>query len=472
MDIPEGREASASVTRPIRALIKRKEMSVFVLDKRKNPLMPCSEKRARLLLARGRAVVVRVYPFTIRLKDRLGGDVQPVRVKIDPGSKTTGIAVVREKGKKQHVLALIELQHRGRQISKSLEQRRAFRRRRRNQLRYRAPRFLNRTKPKGWLAPSLQHRVDTTKSQVNRLQSLVPVVAISQELVRFDTQKMEYPEISGVEYQQGTLLGYEVREYLLEKWGRECAYCGEKDTPLQIEHIDPRANGGSNRVSNLTLACDPCNKEKGKQSLANFFATSKRLKNHQSRLDHVLKQAKTPLRDASAVNSTRWVLYQALNGTGLPVEVATGGRTKFNRSRLSIPKAHALDAACVGEVEEISGWEIPTLSVKANGRGSYQRTRLTKYGFPRGYLMRQKQVQGFQTGDMVKAIVPKGKKMGTWLGRVAVRKTGSFNIQTLDGAIQGISHKYCTLTQRADGYGYHVQFTNLKEKGVRENQSC
>jgi len=129
MDIPEGREASASVTRPIRALIKRKEMSVFVLDKRKNPLMPCSEKRARLLLARGRAVVVRVYPFTIRLKDRLGGDVQPVRVKIDPGSKTTGIAVVREKGKKQHVLALIELQHRGRQISKSLEQRRAFRRR-------------------------------------------------------------------------------------------------------------------------------------------------------------------------------------------------------------------------------------------------------------------------------------------------------------------------------------------------------
>ena len=79
-------------------------MSVFVLDKRKNPLMPCSEKRARLLLARGRAVVVRAYPFTIRLKDRLGGDVQPVRVKIDPGSKTTGIAVVREKGKKQHVL--------------------------------------------------------------------------------------------------------------------------------------------------------------------------------------------------------------------------------------------------------------------------------------------------------------------------------------------------------------------------------
>jgi hypothetical protein len=73
---------------------------------------------------------------------------------------------------------------------------------------------------------------------------------------------------------------------------------------------------------------------------------------------------------------------------------------------------------------------------------------------------------------MVRAIVPKGKKMGIWLGRVAVRKTGSFDIQTLDGAIQGISHRHCTLTQRGDGYGYHAQSTNLKEKGVRENKSC
>jgi 5-methylcytosine-specific restriction endonuclease McrA len=459
------------VTRLVRAFIKRNEMSVFVVDKRKSPLIPCSEKRARLLLARGRAVVVRVYPFAIRLKDRIGGDIQPVRVKIDPGSKATGIAVVRESGQKQHVLALMELVHRGRQISKSLEQRRAFRRRRRNQLRYRAPRFLNRTKPKGWLAPSLQHRVDTTQSLVNRLQSLVPVTAISQELVRFDMQKMANPEISGVEYQQGTLLGYEVREYLLEKWGRECAYCGEKDTPLQIEHIDPKANGGSNRISNLTMACQPCNQEKGRQSLAEFFATSKRLKNHQPRLALVLKQAKKPLRDASAVNATRWALYQALKDTGLPVEVATGGRTKYNRSRLDAPKTHALDAACVGDIEQLFGWEIPTLAIKANGRGSYKRTRLTKHGFPRGYLMRQKHVQGFQTGDMVKAIVPKGAKAGIWLGRVAVRKTGSFNVQTLNGAIQGISYKHCTITQKADGYGYHIQTTNQKEEGDRENKS-
>jgi len=85
--------------------------------------------------------------------------------------------------------------------------------------------------------------------------------------------------------------------------------------------------------------------------------------------------------------------------------------------------------------------------------------------------MRQKQVKGFQTGDMVRAIVPKGTKMGVWSGRVAVRKTGSFNIQAPGGAIQGISHRHCTLTQRADGYGYHIQPDQRKEEGDRKNES-
>jgi 5-methylcytosine-specific restriction endonuclease McrA len=84
------------------------------------------------------------------------------------------------------------------------------------------------------------------------------------ELVKFDTQLMENPDISGIEYQQGELAGYEVREYLLEKWGRKCAYCSETDLPLQIEHIIPRSRGGSDRVSNLTLACEGCNRLKGK----------------------------------------------------------------------------------------------------------------------------------------------------------------------------------------------------------------
>ncbi|MDR5898489.1 RNA-guided endonuclease IscB [Halomonas vilamensis] len=447
-------------------------MAVFVLSKHKRPLMPCSEKRARLLLQRGRAVVHKRYPFTVRLKDRVGGDTQPLRLKLDPGSQTTGLAVVREADNGQHVLCLFELVHRGFQIKKALQQRASFRRRRRSQnLRHRAPRFDNRTKPKGWLAPSLQHRVDTVMAWVDRLCKLAPITALDQELVRFDTQKLANPEIIGIEYQQGTLLGYEVREYLLEKWGRECAYCGATDTPLEVEHIVARSRGGSNRVSNLTLSCHGCNTEKDRQPLADFFATSKGLKKRlkkcghtaEARLERVQCQQQRPLRDASAVNATRWALFNALKATGLPVAVGTGGRTKYNRQRLGIPKTHALDAACVGPLDALHDWQVPTLTIKATGRGSYQRTRLDKFGFRRGVLMRQKQVHGFQTGDMVNAIVPTGKKIGTHTGRVAVRKTGSFNIQTENGVVDGVSYKYCTIIQRGDGYGYHLlPSTNLK----------
>ena len=109
----------------------------------------------------------------------------------------------------------------------------------------------------------MRSRIGNTLTWVARLRRACPVSAFSQELVKFDLQKIENPEISGVEYQQGTLAGYELREYLLEKWGRKCAYCGKEDAPLQIEHIHPKARGGSDRVSNLTLACEPCNRRKG-----------------------------------------------------------------------------------------------------------------------------------------------------------------------------------------------------------------
>lgn len=230
--------------------------------------MPCSEKRARLLLDRGRARIHRVLPFTIRIADRLVEDsqLQLLEIKLDPGSKTTGVAVVRvsvegyaqtgEIQKRVHVVSLFELMHRSRQISEALKARRGHRRFRRSQLRYRAPRFDNRgNQQKGWLPPSLQHRVDTTLAWVKRLENLAPILAISTELVLFDMQALENPDIEGVQYQQGTLAGYEVREYLLEKWHRTCAYCDAKEVSLQIEHIQPKFKGGSNRISNLALAC-------------------------------------------------------------------------------------------------------------------------------------------------------------------------------------------------------------------------
>jgi 5-methylcytosine-specific restriction endonuclease McrA len=385
-----------------------------------------------------------MYPFTIILKKEVIATPEPIELKIDPGSKTTGIALVQ--GNK--VIFGAELTHRGQAIKASLESRRILRRNRRNRhTRYRPARFLNRTKSKGWLAPSLTHRVLTTLTWVNKFIRLAPISSISQELVRFDLQQMENPEISGIEYQQGTLSGYEVREYLLEKWDRKCAYCETENISLQIEHIHPKSKGGSNRISNLCLACEHCNIKKGTQDIKVFLAKKPDV------LKKVLAQAKRPLKDAAAVNSTRWALFNALKTTGLTVTTGSGGRTKFNRASLNLPKTHWLDAACVGEVETLKVLTKKPLLIKATGHGSRQMCRTDKFGFPSRYVPRFKFVQGFQTGDIVKAIVTSGKKIGTYVGRVAVRSTGSFNISA-STLVQGISHKYCSAIHKKDGYAY------------------
>ncbi len=270
------------------------------------------------------------------------------------------------------------------------------------------------------------------------------------ELVKFDLQKEENPEIAGVQYQQGTLAGYEVREYLLEKWNRRCVYCGVKDTQLQVEHIQPRAKGGTNRVSNLCLACEKCNVAKGTQDIKVFLA-----KKHDM-LKHIMAQAKAPLKDAAAVNTTRWALFERLKATGLPIECGSGGLTKYNRVTRGLEKSHWLDAACVGkstpECLKING--VHPLLIKAMGHGSRQMCSMDRYGFPRTGPKGAKKVKGFQTGDIVQAIVTTGKKQGTYVGRVLVRSTGSFDITTKQGRVQGISHRFCAPIHRCDGYSY------------------
>jgi 5-methylcytosine-specific restriction endonuclease McrA len=308
---------------------------VLVIDTHQQPCDPVHPAHARKLLSSGQAAVWRRYPFTIILKTTRRGAPEPLRVKLDPGSKTTGIAVVNDTT--GQVLWAAELTHRRQQIRDRLLARRAIRRnRRQRKTRYRQTRFLNRRRHAGWLAPSLNHRVLTTLTWVARLRRWAPIGAISLELVRFDTQQMQDAEIRGVQYQQGELAGYEVREYLLKKWQRRCAYCSVTNVPLEIEHLIPKSRGGSNRVSNLTLACHACNQRKGRQTAAEFG------------FPQLQALAKRPLKDAAAVNSTRWAIYQRLVAAGLPVEVGTGGRTKFNRTRHGLPKTHWLDAACVG----------------------------------------------------------------------------------------------------------------------------
>ncbi len=458
---------------------------VFVIDKHGNPLMPCHPARARKLLKSGRARIHHLAPFVIRLVDKEVEqcEVPGVTVKIDPGSKHTGIvcACVDEAGI-THGLVSIQLDHRGQRIHEKMEQRANYRRRRRSaNLRYRAPRWNNRhpqacracgknakhgrgycgtcLKERNFvdngyrqhrLPPSLFHRVATTTSWVNRLSSWSPVTSLVMELVRFDTLAMQNSKISGVEYQQGTLAGYEVREYLLEKWGRKCAYCGIKNAPLQIEHILARSKGGTNRISNLTLACRPCNESKGSENVEiwceRHFGGQKGKKIAKT----VLDQAKAPLKDAAAVNSTRWALWRALKNTGLDVSVGTGGRTKWNRKRFGISKSHTLDALCVGMVNAIDVVPNNVLLIFCTGRGQHQRTKPDKYGFPRLALPRTKTHHGLRTGDFVRAVIPKGKHSDVHVGRVSVRSSGSVRV----GKVDGISANTCTVLQQADGYGY------------------
>ncbi|MBW4511257.1 MAG: HNH endonuclease [Scytonematopsis contorta HA4267-MV1] len=417
---------------------------VFLIDTNKNPLNPVHPARARELLRKDKANVFRMYPFTLILKTAIENPtLKAVELKIDPGSKFTGLALLQ----KGEIIWKANLEHRGDEIKDDLRKRAGVRRSRRaRKTRYRQPRFLNRKRSARWLPPSLKHRVSTTVTWVNRLIKFVPITSIAMELVRFDTQKLQNSEIDGVEYQQGELLGYEVREYLLEKWGRECAYCGKPGSnirKLEVEHIIPKSKGGSDRVSNLTIACNCCNQKKS-DNLIELF-----LKKKPELIQKIKDQAKAPLKDAACINSTRWALFTCLKDKGLPLETATGGQTKFNRIKNGFDKDHCIDAACVGT----SGFGIKSkteqpLLIKCSGLSSRQLTRNDKYGFP-CTKARTRYEHKWQTGDIASYVD------GT-VGRVVVQSSNRLEIRIGKIRISGKLNKFNKL-HRKDGYNYSLK---------------
>ncbi len=258
-------------------------------------------------------------------------------------------------------------------------------------------------------------------------------------------QLMEQPDTTGIEYQQGTLAGWEVREYLLLKWGYRCAYCHQEATRWEVDHLQPRSRGGSHRIKNLALACHACNQEKGGRTAAEYGHPD------------VQTEASIPLKDAAAVNSTRLALYERLKQTGMPVETGTGGRTKWNRTQRGLPKTHWRDAACVGAStpESLQAQGVLPLLITARGRHNRQMCRTNAFGFPDKAPKKTSVVGGVRTGDIVRALVPESsKKAGVYVGRIAIRATGSCNIQTAAGTIQGIHVQYCQPLHRGDGYAY------------------
>lgn len=220
--------------------------------------------------------------------------------------------------------------------------------------------------------------------------------------------------------------------------------------PSEIEHILPRSKGGSDRISNLALACHSCKQKKGNLDIQDFLSKKPDL------IKRILAQTKKLLADTAAVNAARWELFRRLKDTGLPVSTGTGGQTKFNRTTLGLAKQHWIDAACVGIVSQLVINNIKPLKIIAKGHGTRQMCGTDKFGFPTRHRSRVQIHKGFQTGDIVRAVVKSGKKVGIYVGRVLCRASGSFDIATSSGRVAGISHKYCVSVHRKDGYSYAI----------------
>ncbi|HHB94214.1 MAG TPA: HNH endonuclease, partial [Campylobacterales bacterium] len=408
--------------------------------KNKTPLAPTSKAKARILLKKGKATVDKIFPFTIRLKENKECQ-KSFEIKFDVGSSVTGVAIVDA----IKCFFFAQIVHRGKTVKKAMDSRRATRRSRRNsKTRYREPRFDNRTRPKGWLPPSIKSRVDNVINFAKKYSKLISINSIVVERVSFDISSMTQDrKLYGVEYQNGELKDRKLREYIFAKNNNKCVYCGKKGQ--EIEHIVPKSKGGTNLIYNLTLSCRNCNIKKGKLTLKEF---GKKIGKDLSPLE----PKKTP-KNASIIQSAREYTIKELK-KDFEVKIGEGWETYANREEIDLPKEHYFDAMCIGDTYKYKIFTNSVLEVKAQGRGKRQVCLMDRFGFPRTKAKGEKIIKGFQTGDIVKAVVTKGKKLGTYLGKVAVRSSGYFNITTKLGTIQGINHKYCKTIQKGDGYSY------------------
>ena len=398
-------------------------MLVFVLNKHGRPLMPCKPAKARHLLNQDKAKVIQRTPFTIQLLYGSSGYTQNITLGIDPGYSYIGYSAVSDS--KELIAGEVILRS---DIKRLLEKRASYRRTRRGRLWHREPRFDNRGRDNGWFAPSIQHRLDSHIKLVDRLKSILPITKVVVEVANFDQQKMQNPEISGIEYQQGALQGYEVREYLLEKWKRTCAYCGKTDVPLEIEHIVPKSRGGSNRVSNLTIACHECNQAKNNLTAEEFGYPG------------IQAKAKKPLQSAAFMNIVKKKLVEILD-----CEITYGYFTKHNRIFFGLEKSHVNDAFVIaGGVNQVrSEYTYISRQVRRQNRSLY------KANFIKGGRLKRntvKEVKGFRRFDKV---IFEGKESIIH----GLRSRGYFDVRSISGDKLGgdVNSKKLILLEHAKG---------------------
>jgi len=374
---------------------KDKTLKVFVINQSGFPLMPTTPRKARKLLESSRATVKNLTPFTIQLTIVVGHNKQGVVLGEDSGYNHIGLSAVSEKEE----LYSVDVNLRTDMVKLNSE-RKMYRRTRRGRLWYRKPRFNNRVKPKGWLAPSIQHKLDTHKKLINQIKKILPITNTIVEVAKFDIQKIKNPEIFSNKYQQGEQLGfYNTREYVLHRDGHKCQYpkCNHKDVVLNVHHITSRQVGGDS-PNNLITLCSSCHK-----------------KLHKSKIELKIKPSKS-FKAETFMTMIRWRLVQELG-----CDYTFGYVTKSRRIELGLPKSHVNDAFVIaGGSNQTRVGSYTIKQVRKSNRKLHKGPRSAiKNTAPRLVL-------GFQRYDKVEY---KGVVCFVF-GR---RTTGYFDLKKIDG---------------------------------------
>lgn len=392
-------------------------MLVYVLNKDGKPLMPCQPSKARKLLKNNKAKVVKKSPFTIQLLHCSSGYKQLITLGVDAGSKTIGLSATTEKQE----LFSAELQLRN-DIVELLSDRRQYRRSRRNRTtRHRQPRFNNRikSKNKGWLAPSIENKIQTHFNIIDKIHKLLPISKIIVEVASFDIQKIKNPNISGVQYQQGEQLDFwNTREYVLWRDNHECQICygKSKDKVLNVHHIESRKIGGD-APNNLITLCETCHN-----------------KYHEGEIKINLKRGKS-FKDATFMGIMRWVFYNRLKELYSNVKMTYGYITKNSRISNKLEKTHRIDARCISSnitAKPLNDWYYIKQVRKHNRQ--IHKAKILKGG-KRKLNQAPYEVKGFRLFDKVKY---QGKECFIF-GR---RSSGYFDLRKLNGEVIHRCAKY------------------------------
>ena len=424
--------------------LTRQTTQVCVLNQQGKPLMPTTRLgKVYRLLKTEKAHIVSYEPFTIQLDYEPDTHIiQPMTLGVDSGAIHSGYSVTNEH--REYYSAEVIARD---DISKRLSDRQMYRRNRRSRkIRYRKPRFKNRkNKKKGWLPPSLKQKVAVQLNEIDHLHHHFPIETIIVEVAEFDIQKIKNPDISDIEYQQGTLQGYNIRNYLLEKHGRKCFYCGKTVSDFEVEHMLPKSRGGSNRIDNLTLSCHDCNQKKDTMTAEEFIRQTLPAKKATAKLKQ-LPNEKRLFKYMAHMNATRWTLYNAIKEKYSNVEMTYGYITKYNRIQAGLPKAHHIDAKCITGFTTAPSINQTVVKIKMR-RHNRQLHRAT---FSKGHIRKvaclPTVVFGFQLYDLVlfnnRYYYIKGR-----------RSSGYFKLTSVEGLKdEERTYKKLTLLTHANAY--------------------